>query len=104
VSGRRRQKGQTQHKEVLERLERLEHLLQRHRMDPLMETEEAQRYLGVKRDYLFKLINSGQLPSVRIARKRRVRLSAVNAFIEALERSRHGKPGRRGKEIDPPSD
>jgi excisionase family DNA binding protein len=45
--------------------------------DGLERISEAARYLGVSRSLVYRLINTGVLPSVRIGRNRRVPIRAV---------------------------
>jgi len=45
--------------------------------DGLERISDAARYLGVSRSLVYRLINSGMLPSVRIGRNRRVPIRAV---------------------------
>ena len=53
-------------------------------MNPLLLTpEEAFAMIGVGRSHGFKLIASGDLPSIKIGRLRRVPLAALKQWIEA---------------------
>lgn len=51
----------------------------------LLRPEEAAEALGVGRAYLFSLIKSGDLRSVKVGRLRRIPRSAVDEFIALLE-------------------
>lgn len=53
-------------------------------MNPLLLTpEEAFAMIGVGRSHGFKLIASGELPSIKIGRLRRVPIAALEQWIEA---------------------
>jgi excisionase family DNA binding protein len=45
--------------------------------DGLERISDAARYLGVSRSLVYRLINAGVLPSVRIGRNRRIPIRAV---------------------------
>jgi excisionase family DNA binding protein len=51
--------------------------------DGLQRVSEAARFLGVSRSLVYRLINSGVLPSVRIGRNRRLPVRAVRLLAEA---------------------
>lgn len=44
----------------------------------LQRISDAARFLGVSRSLIYRLINSGVLPSVRIGRSRRIPIRAVH--------------------------
>src|SRR3982074_1890649 len=46
--------------------------------------KEIQEKLSVSRSTVYQLLNDGQLPSVRIGRRRLVTAAALNAYIEGL--------------------
>lgn len=48
--------------------------------DGLQRVSEAARFLGIGRSLLYRLINSGVLPTVRIGRSRRIPIRAVRDF------------------------
>jgi len=48
--------------------------------DGLQRIAEAARFLGVSRSLMYRLINSGTLPTVRIGRSRRIPIRAVREF------------------------
>ena len=50
---------------------------------PLMTVMEVMRMLRIGRNSAYNLVNSGQLPSIRIGRTIRVPRAAVIAFIES---------------------
>jgi excisionase family DNA binding protein len=52
----------------------------------LMKPEDVAAYLSVSRSKVYQLLASGELPSVKQGGNRRVRLSALNAYIDRLER------------------
>jgi excisionase family DNA binding protein len=47
--------------------------------------KEIQQKLGVSRSTVYKLLSDGQLPSVKIGRRRFVTADALSAYIEELE-------------------
>ncbi len=51
----------------------------------LVSIEEVARLLGLGRSTAYGLVMSGELPSVKIGRSRRVRRTAVTAFVTSLE-------------------
>lgn len=52
--------------------------------DQLMTVEEAAGHLKVGRSTTFRLLQSGQLPSVKIGGSRRVRRSDLEAYVANL--------------------
>jgi excisionase family DNA binding protein len=46
----------------------------------LQRISDAARFLGVSRSLLYRLINTGVLPTVRIGRSRRIPIRAVREF------------------------
>ena len=46
----------------------------------LQRISDAARFLGVSRSLLYRLINTGALPTVRIGRSRRIPIRAVREF------------------------
>ena len=50
----------------------------------LLTPEEAAEALGVKRTFLYGLLMSGQLVSVKVGRSRRVPLIALHSYVERL--------------------
>jgi len=53
----------------------------------LMSPKEVRKLLGLSRTYMYQLLATGAIPSVRIGRLRRVRRTDVDKFIEdRLER------------------
>ena len=50
-------------------------------MTDLLGINDITKLLGIGRNSAYKLINSGELPSIRLGRKRRVRLSDINEYI-----------------------
>jgi excisionase family DNA binding protein len=57
----------------------------------LLSAEELARELGVGRTTAYALLWSGQIPSMKIGRLRKVRREDVQAFIDAhTEYSEHG--------------
>lgn len=53
----------------------------------LLTVEQAAQVLAISRSKIYALIQSGELPSLRIGGSRRVTPSAVRAFVEGLQRS-----------------
>jgi excisionase family DNA binding protein len=51
----------------------------------LLSASEAAQALGLGRTLTNELIRSGQLPSVRVGRRRLIRRDALLAFIDSLE-------------------
>ena len=49
--------------------------------------DEACRLTGVGRSKIYELIAEGTMPSLKIGRRRLVRLSAIRRFIARLERA-----------------
>jgi len=49
----------------------------------LQRIADAARFLGVSRSLVYRLINSGVLPTVRIGRTRRIPVRAVRDFAAA---------------------
>ncbi len=57
----------------------------------LLSAEELAQELGVGRTTAYALLWSGQIPSMKIGRLRKVRREDVEAFIQVgMERSEHG--------------
>jgi excisionase family DNA binding protein len=48
--------------------------------DGLQRISEAARFLGISRSLLYRLINNGVLPTVRIGRSRRIPIRSVRDF------------------------
>lgn len=44
---------------------------------------ESARIVGVSRSLIYKMLNEGRLPSVKIGRRRVIPIEALRAFIEA---------------------
>ena len=47
--------------------------------------EEAARRAGVSRTFLYEHIGSGQLPTIKLGKRRLVRLEALRAWLRHLE-------------------
>ena len=57
----------------------------------LLSAEELAQELGVSRTTAYALLWSGQIPSMKIGRLRKIRRKDVEAFIEArMENGEHG--------------
>ena len=57
----------------------------------LLSADELTQELGVGRTTAYALLWSGQIPSMKVGRLRKVRREDVEAFIQAgMERSEHG--------------
>lgn len=52
----------------------------------LVTVEEALALLHMSRWQLYKLLNSGALPSISFGKTRRIRLAALRDYLERLER------------------
>ena len=50
----------------------------------LLTVPEVAAHLRLSRARVYELLSAGQLPSVRIGRSRRVRRTALAAFVDAL--------------------
>jgi len=53
----------------------------------LLTTTEAAKALGIGRSKVYELLQTGQLPSVRIGACRRVPADAVHTFVANLHRT-----------------
>jgi excisionase family DNA binding protein len=51
----------------------------------LLTVEETARYLSLSRMSVYRLIQAGALPSVKIGGSRRVSVRALEAYVEKLE-------------------
>lgn len=51
----------------------------------LLTPEQAAQALGIGRTGVYALLRDGQLPSVRLGRSRRVPVSCLITFVEALQ-------------------
>jgi excisionase family DNA binding protein len=49
----------------------------------LLTTDEACRVLAISRSKLYELLGSGNLPSVRIGRSRRIRMRDLEEFVDS---------------------
>ena len=50
-------------------------------MTDLLSIKEVTTLLGIGRTTVFKLIDSGELPAIRLGRKFRIRLSDIDEYI-----------------------
>jgi excisionase family DNA binding protein len=50
----------------------------------LLTPEEAAQALGIGRDRIFRLIASGEIKSIKIAKSRRIPVEALKAYVERL--------------------
>ena len=50
----------------------------------LERVSDAARFLGVSRSLIYKLLNAGELPSVKIGNSRRIPIRAVRDLASAL--------------------
>ena len=62
--------------------------------NPLFSTGELARYLGCSTTFARKLMDAGEIPSVKLAGIRRVRRGDVNALVE--ERLQASSKGLKG--------
>ena len=51
----------------------------------LLGIEDVQRALGIKRSMVFSLLQRGDLASTKIGRRRLVRVTALEAYVERLQ-------------------
>jgi excisionase family DNA binding protein len=51
--------------------------------DRMLSPREVAEVLGVSRDYVYALVNSGDLPSRKIGANRRVWMSALRSWVDA---------------------
>ena len=57
-----------------------------HVMDQLLfKIEEAAKVLGASRSTVYRLMNSGQLVSIKVGSSRRVTRQALDRFVKAME-------------------
>jgi excisionase family DNA binding protein len=64
---------------------------------------EAARVLGISRSYCYELVQGGQLPSLRLGRRRLIPRAALERFVEAPAASQpatHAAPTSRSDEPD----
>ncbi len=54
----------------------------------VMSPEELADYLGLGRTYTYKLLMSGEIPSFKIGKLRKVRRTDVDAYLEEQVRSK----------------
>lgn len=54
--------------------------------------EEAAELMGVSRSHVYDLIRSGDLPSVKLGRVRRIRTDRVAEYLERIEAEQNGAP------------
>lgn len=52
-------------------------------IDQLLTPAEVAGVLGMGREYVYSLVNAGDLPSIKIGSARRIRTSALNTWINA---------------------
>ena len=52
----------------------------------LVTVERAAELLGVGRTFVYRLINSGDLPSVKMGRSRRIVRAALDEYVKGLSR------------------
>ncbi|MGY0502287.1 helix-turn-helix domain-containing protein [Nocardia sp. FBN12] len=69
------------------------------RADDVLTPAQVATRIGMSRTHLYKLLDSGALPSFRVGRDRRVRVADVMAFQRARDRDR-GELAERFAKID----
>lgn len=52
--------------------------------DRMLSPRDVAGVLGVSRDYVYELVNSGALPSKKIGANRRVWMSDLRSFVDSL--------------------
>lgn len=57
----------------------------------LLSVVEAARRLGIGRTLMYELLRSGQIPSVRVGRLRKVATAALEAFVTGLREQGGGR-------------
>jgi excisionase family DNA binding protein len=55
--------------------------------------KEAASLVGIKKDLIYRAINSGELPSIKIGRRRLINLKSLEAWITNLEHQTHREMG-----------
>ncbi len=58
----------------------------------LITVPEAARRLAISRSYLYQYLQRGKLPSVRIGRARRIRVTDLEGFVERLQEEHNHVP------------
>ncbi len=56
----------------------------------LLTVEETAHLLSLSRMSVYRLIQRGDLPSIKIGGSRRVSMSALRAYLQKLEAASHG--------------
>jgi excisionase family DNA binding protein len=56
----------------------------------LLTIPDAARCLAISRAYAYRLVQRGQLPTIRLGRSRRVSRAALEAYVERLTREQEG--------------
>ena len=60
----------------------------------LLTVEQAADRLGVARSHLYRWLTTGELPSLKLGRSRRIPVAALERFVsERLEEEAAGQPG-----------
>jgi excisionase family DNA binding protein len=62
----------------------------RHQRKILLTITEAAFLLGMGRSFVYELVKSGELPSIKLGRARRIPASALEAFIASRLTSSEG--------------
>lgn len=71
------------------------------RPEMLYSVEEAASLLGIGRTYMFRLVATGAIESLKIGKRRRIPRGAINAFIDRLLEE-HASPADHGL-VQPPT-
>ena len=79
--------SKTTEKEVITMIQKTIPMMDRQRFSEeeeltLVGREEAQRLLNMSNATMTRFISSGELPSIKIGRSRRIRVSDIRRFIE----------------------
>lgn len=69
-------------------------------MQMLLTVDEASRLLGIGKTRLYELMRSGDIPSLRVGKSRRIPVREVEAWIERLLDEQRSDPLKPGSEID----
>lgn len=67
----------------------------------LYSVEEAASLLGIGRTYMFQLLAAGEIESLKIGRRRRIPLDAIDTYIERL-RAQQGATAKRPEHLSLP--
>jgi excisionase family DNA binding protein len=55
----------------------------------LLSVQEAAKHLGISRGLVYELVNSGEIESIHLGRRRLISRDAINRFVESHSRADH---------------